>query len=150
MKMRKKISISPAYRAQILRNVKILRQQKTVSERVYEREVCKFLRSEYHVHYTAQYYFFIADQVAFIADFYFHRFRLAVEIDGSAHRRRAEQDAWRTQLLKEIYNVNVLRFTNKQVEENPALVLDQTVEALLVNPVWDGFTKYLRRYRRHY
>ena len=55
----------------------------------------------------------------FVADFYCHKARLIVEIDGSGHYTpEGEQyDAFRTEVLQE-YGLSVIRFTNLQVNEN--------------------------------
>ena len=55
----------------------------------------------------------------FIADFYCHRAKLIVEIDGSEHytpEGRAK-DEFRTEIL-ERYDLKVVRFTNYQVNKN--------------------------------
>ena len=55
----------------------------------------------------------------FIADFYCHQARLIVEIDGSGHYtpEGEQHDAFRTEVL-EGYGLSVIRFTNRQVDEN--------------------------------
>ena len=55
----------------------------------------------------------------FIADFYCFKAKLVIEIDGSQHFEQAAQvtDAVRTEYL-ESHNLTVVRFTNKQINEN--------------------------------
>lgn len=55
----------------------------------------------------------------FIADFYCHKARLVVEIDGSQHfsEEGMQRDEFRTEIL-EGYDLNVIRFTNTQIEKN--------------------------------
>ena len=55
----------------------------------------------------------------FIADFYCHKARLVIEIDGSQHfsPEGKTKDEFRTEILKE-YNLRVIRFTNNQINEN--------------------------------
>ena len=55
----------------------------------------------------------------FIADFYCHKAKLIVEIDGVQHRTEAgkQKDEFRTEIL-EGYGLKVIRFTNKQINEN--------------------------------
>ena len=55
----------------------------------------------------------------FIADFYCHQAQLIVEIDGSGHYtlEGERQDAFRTEVLED-YGLTVIRFTNRQVDEN--------------------------------
>ena len=55
----------------------------------------------------------------FIADFYCYKANLVIEIDGSQHysEEGIQKDEFRTEIL-EGYNLKVIRFTNKQVNEN--------------------------------
>ena len=55
----------------------------------------------------------------FIADFYCHRARLVIEIDGSQHgtAEGRERDEFRTEKLEE-YGLTVIRFTNRQINTN--------------------------------
>ncbi|MBE6792842.1 MAG: endonuclease domain-containing protein [Ruminococcaceae bacterium] len=55
----------------------------------------------------------------FIVDFYCHQARLVIELDGSQHytTEGKRQDAARTETLEE-YGLYVLRFSNKDVDEN--------------------------------
>ena len=55
----------------------------------------------------------------FIADFYCHVARLVIELDGSQHYTDdgKESDAKRTQILEQ-YGIYVLRFSNKEVDDN--------------------------------
>ena len=53
----------------------------------------------------------------FIADFYCHKARLVVEIDGAQHyeEKEIQKDAFRTEIL-EGYDLKVIRFTNRQID----------------------------------
>ena len=55
----------------------------------------------------------------FIADFYCHKAKLIVEIDGSQHFEDKEilKDEFRTQILEE-YGLKIIRFTNRQINQN--------------------------------
>lgn len=55
----------------------------------------------------------------FIADFYCHRAKLIIEIDGSQHYTEAgeQKDEFRTEILED-YGLKVIRFTNRQIREN--------------------------------
>ena len=55
----------------------------------------------------------------FIVDFYCHRAKLVIEIDGEVHQEKdqAERDQGRTAEL-EHYGLTILRFTNQEVVEN--------------------------------
>ena len=55
----------------------------------------------------------------FIADFYCHKAKLVIEIDGSQHctEQGRKNDEFRTEIL-EGYNLKIIRFTNLQINTN--------------------------------
>ena len=55
----------------------------------------------------------------FIADFYCHKAKLIIEIDGAQHdtEQGKQHDEFRTEIL-EGYGLKVIRFTNKQINTN--------------------------------
>ena len=55
----------------------------------------------------------------FIADFYCHKAKLIIEIDGSQHHTQQgkEKDEFRTSILEE-HDLKVIRFTNRQIDNN--------------------------------
>ena len=55
----------------------------------------------------------------FVADFYCHKAKLIIEIDGSQHYTEIgkQKDDFRTETL-EGYDLTVIRFTNNQIETN--------------------------------
>ncbi|MBQ1269730.1 MAG: endonuclease domain-containing protein [Clostridia bacterium] len=55
----------------------------------------------------------------FIVDFYCHSARLVIELDGSQHytKQGKVHDAIRTEIF-ERYGIYVLRFSNKDIDEN--------------------------------
>ena len=67
----------------------------------------------------------------FIADFYCHQARLVIELDGSQHytvQGKAHDEA-RTEIL-ERYGLHVLRFSNKDVDDNfegVCYMIDKTI-----------------------
>ncbi|MBP3377692.1 MAG: endonuclease domain-containing protein [Clostridia bacterium] len=71
----------------------------------------------------------------FIADFYCHKARLVIEIDGSQHYTESgiQRDEFRTEIF-EGYGLRVIRFTNHQIDTNFKNVceyIDVTVRAFL-------------------
>ena len=71
----------------------------------------------------------------FIADFYCHKAKLIIEIDGSQHYTASgkEKDDFRTEAL-ETYELKVIRFTNEQIDANFSDVceyIDRIVKASL-------------------
>jgi len=70
----------------------------------------------------------------FIADFYCHKVRLVIEIDGGIHLRseNKEYDISRDIILKE-FQIEILRFTNEEVMKDTSLVIEKiksTIEKL--------------------
>jgi len=67
----------------------------------------------------------------FIADFYCHTAKLAIEVDGGIHelKDRKEYDILRTNELDQL-GVTVIRFTNEEVENNIELVLKKIAVVL--------------------
>ena len=75
----------------------------------------------------------------FIADFYCHKAKLIIEIDGSQHYRPEgkSKDQFRTEML-EGYDLKIIRFTNKQIDENFRGVceyIDMTVKNFLTEAI---------------
>lgn len=71
----------------------------------------------------------------YIADFYCHKAKLVVELDGSEHFTESglQHDAFRTEILAD-YGLSVIRITNRQINENFRGVceyIDATVTAAL-------------------
>ena len=62
----------------------------------------------------------------FIADFYCHKLRLIIEVDGEIHFNSVAQDHddGRTGEL-ERFGIRVIRFTNEQILKNQGLVINQ-------------------------
>jgi len=60
----------------------------------------------------------------FIVDFYCHAAGVVVEVDGAAHRQRADYDVERDRMLT-LRGLHVLRFTNHQVCERLPEVLER-------------------------
>ena len=55
----------------------------------------------------------------YIADFYCHKAKLVIEIDGLQHYTMVgkQKDEFRTEIL-EGYDLKIIRFTNKQIDDN--------------------------------
>ena len=71
----------------------------------------------------------------FIADFYCHKAKLIIEIDGAQHytQEGRQKDEFRTEILKG-YDLNIIRFSNFQIDTNFIGVceyIDLSVKAFL-------------------
>lgn len=62
----------------------------------------------------------------FVLDFYAPALKLAIEVDGPIHTKtdRIEHDILRTEFLKNA-DINVIRFSNKEVQNNVYKVLER-------------------------
>ena len=71
----------------------------------------------------------------FIVDFYCHKAKLVVEVDGSQHyiEGKKKQDVLRTECL-EGHDLKVVRFSNREIDENfdgVCLYIDKVVKEVL-------------------
>jgi very-short-patch-repair endonuclease len=66
-----------------------------------------------------------SEHTCYIADFYMLGKRLIIELDGSAHNGRAEQDAKRTANILKYHNYHVLRIKNKAVFADVSAVVNK-------------------------
>ena len=71
----------------------------------------------------------------FIADFYCHKAKLVIEIDGSQHRTAegVQKDEYRTEIL-EGYDLKIIRFTNQQIKKDfmrVCMYIDAVIEDAL-------------------
>lgn len=65
----------------------------------------------------------------FILDFYAPSINLAIELDGRDHVQNREYDTLRTMYLK-TKRVHVIRFWNKEIENNLSLVIGKIKEEI--------------------
>ena len=73
----------------------------------------------------------------FIADFYCHKAKLIIEIDGKHHytAEGLQKDEFRTEIL-EGYGLKIIRFTNNQIDNNffdVCIYIDEIVKKLIKN-----------------
>jgi len=60
----------------------------------------------------------------FIADFYCHKAKLVIEIDGKIHEKQKEYDLGRESEIEK-YGIKIIRFTNDEVINNINTVLEK-------------------------
>jgi very-short-patch-repair endonuclease len=87
----------------IFQSAEILRKNMTASEKILWGQLNK---KQLGVRFKAQQPIDI-----FIADFYCHKFKLVIEIDGEIHETQKEYDEGRTAVL-ERFGLTVIRFSN--------------------------------------
>ena len=73
----------------------------------------------------------------FIVDFYCHKARIVIELDGSQHYSEQGQvdDEYRSAILKN-YGLEILRFSNKDINENfegVCFMIDKTIKERIEN-----------------
>lgn len=66
----------------------------------------------------------------FILDFFCAKAKLVVELDGDSHADQVEYDEERTKWLNEQKHYRVIRFTNREVNENIEAVVEKIREEL--------------------
>ena len=58
----------------------------------------------------------------FIADFYCHRLKLVIEVDGEIHKNQIDKDEARSNELRN-HGIRIIRFSNDEVIGHPESVL---------------------------
>ena len=109
---------------EIFERAKELRNNLTPSEL----KLWNYLRKNINGHKFRRHFFIDM----FIADFYCHKAKLVIEIDGGVHNNieQQEYDLGRTLELKN-FGIKVIRFTNKEVNENIQEVICKIIENLI-------------------
>ena len=65
----------------------------------------------------------------FIADFYCHKAKLVIEIDGEIHEDQVEYDEGRAAEIEK-YGIMIIRFTNAEVIYDTGTVVNKIAEAV--------------------
>jgi len=74
----------------------------------------------------------------FIADFYCHKVRLVIEIDGEIHKQQKEYDIGRSAEMGK-YDIKVIRFSNEEVEfeiDKVIRIIEKIVIDRISSPPW--------------
>jgi very-short-patch-repair endonuclease len=74
----------------------------------------------------------------FIADFYCHKARLVIEVDGSIHKEQFEYDDGREAEIEK-YDIMIIRFTNNEVINDIETVINKIKEVIIErmkSPPW--------------
>ena len=59
----------------------------------------------------------------FILDFYCHKLKLGIEVDGDIHLTQKESDAGRSEELQ-LYGIKIILFKNKEIFQNEEMVIN--------------------------
>ena len=106
----------------IFQNACELRKEKTPAEKLLWSRLKK---SQLGVRFKAQHPIDI-----FIADFYCHKHKLIVEVDGEIHESQKEYDENRTAEL-ERFDLTIIRFTNEEIFNNIEKVIEEIKKNLM-------------------
>lgn len=74
----------------------------------------------------------------FIVDFYCHKARLVIEIDGEIHKSKVEYDDGRSAEIEK-FGIKVIRFTNDDIVDNIEAVIrmiELVVRERIKSPPW--------------
>jgi len=89
----------------------------------------KLLNKKFYRQYPL-FYDLAGKESFFVADFYCYEAKLIIELDGEIHKYKLKEDKSRTNILN-MLGLKVIRFKNKEVEENLDLVLEKIEEEIL-------------------
>lgn len=110
-----------------------LRRNSTSAERILQEHLrnrkffgCKFYR-QYPIIFDIE-----GKETFFVLDFYCHKQRIAVEVDGGIHKTKVEEDKRRESILNKM-GIQVLRLKNEEVENNLDESLCKLKEVLNLN-----------------
>jgi len=98
-----------------------LRNNMTIAEKILWKELKK--KEIFKARFKSQHPIDI-----FVVDFYCHKYRLAIEVDGEIHQKQdvLEYDDGRTHDIEKL-GIKIIRFTNKEVIDNIESVIDRVL-----------------------
>ena len=106
-----------------IRTARDLRQKATKTEIIFWEVIRNRKINNYKFNRQFPIYFEYEEQERFfIADFYCHKRRLIIEIDGGIHERQKDYDTLRTEVINKL-GFKVIRFSNEHVMNNLNMVI---------------------------
>lgn len=110
-----------------------LRKHSTKAEQIFWESVRdrRFMNKKFYRQHPI-FFDILGKETFYIADFFCYEEKLVVEIDGGYHKRRKDHDALRTSIMK-VLGINVIRFHNREVENNLGSVLQKLKMVLNLN-----------------
>jgi len=105
----------------IFENARLLRLNMTVAEKILWE---KLKNNQLGLRFKAQHPIAI-----FVVDFYCHKCKLVIELDGKIHELQKDYDEGRTAEL-ERFDLKVIRFTNEEVEKELSRVVETIKEII--------------------
>ncbi len=116
---------------QILEYARGMRKNPTKAERCFWLRVRnrKFQGEKFYRQYIIQHGGYMTSESFFIADFYCHKNKLIIELDGGIHQYQIEYDKIREEILEQM-EYTIIRFTNEEVLGNWNTIQEKLEEAL--------------------
>ena len=123
-----------------------LKNNQTPQEIKFYQELLKYCDHRSMFWVTIQKTVYVHAEQAFILDFYFKAFKLAVELDGRHHANGIKfvEDEWRTRILNE-HGIQVLRFQNDEVDSDAHSCVLRVIDWMSLN----GKGWKIRELRKH-
>ncbi len=114
----------------ITQNARNLRQRETAVEKLLWSRLRgrQFNNLKFKRQFAIKFQYDGRDRVLF-ADFFCHDQKLIIELDGSSHETKREQDILRDEVCENM-GYQVLRFKNNEVSENIDKVLEEIAETV--------------------
>ncbi len=105
-----------------------LRNNSTEAEKLFWAEVRnnKFDNKKFYRQYPF-YYDITGRESFFVADFYCHKAKLVIELDGHQHKSNQQYDKDRTEII-EGYGLKVIRFENRDIDDNFEIVIKKLMK----------------------
>jgi len=115
----------------ILKFARTLRNNQTPAEKVVWNRVRnrKFHGYKINRQFIIEHANVMGNKHFFIADFYCHKKKLVIEIDGKIHLEKIEYDKIREEILIEM-GYNIIRFKNEEVLNNWETVATKLIETI--------------------
>ena len=108
----------------IFQNAELLRKNMTIAEKLLWERLNK---NQLGVRFKAQH-----PMDMFIVDFYCHKYKLIIEVDGEIHLNQKDYDEGRTAELNR-FDLTVIRFTNEDVVNEIEKVVSE-IKMYLIEP----------------
>jgi len=96
-----------------------MRKNPTKAEKIFWGKVRnkRFEGEKFYRQYIIKHGGYMTNESYFIADFYCHKTKLIIELDGPIHNYQKEYDEIREEILKQM-GFQILRFKNEEVLQN--------------------------------
>lgn len=116
---------------QILEYARDMRKNPTKAEKCFWSKVRNknFQGEKFYRQYIIQHGGYMTKESFFIADFYCHKNKLIIELDGLIHQYQIEYDKIREEILRQM-EYTIIRFSNEEVLEDWNTVRGKLKEAL--------------------